>query len=288
MASVAAAALAGLVSLGAFFAWEARAAQPMMPLGMFRNRDFAGANLLTLLLYAALGGALYFVPLDLIQVRGWSATRAGAALLPFVAIMFALSRFAGALVDRVGARLPLVLGPTVAAAGFALFALTAADDDYWTSFHPAIAVLGLGMTLTIAPLTTTVMNALGDAVAGTASGVNNAVSRAAGLLAIAAFGAVLAQVFEARLPDVLNLSTLPRDAARHVLAQQRNLGAIAAPAGAAAAVAAEVHRVVADVFVAGFRAVMWIAAALALGSAGCAAWLISGAKPAPTRKAARP
>ncbi|MFL6627986.1 MAG: MFS transporter [Vitreoscilla sp.] len=287
VASVAAAALAGLVALGAFFAWEARAAKPMMPLGMFRNRDFAGANLLTLLLYAALGGALYFVPLDLIQVRGWSATRAGAALLPFVAIMFALSRFAGALVDRVGARLPLVLGPAVAAAGFALFALTAADDDYWTSFFPAIAVLGLGMTLTIAPLTTTVMNALGDAVAGTASGVNNAVSRAAGLLAIAAFGAVLAQVFEARLPDALNLSTLPRDAAQHVLAQQRNLGAIVAPPGAAAAVSAEVHRVVAEVFVAGFRMVMWIAAALALASAGCAAWLISGAKPAPTRKAER-
>jgi MFS family permease len=260
----------------------------MMPLGMFRNRDFAGANLLTLLLYAALGGALYFVPLDLIQVRGWSATRAGAALLPFVVIMFALSRFAGALVDRVGARLPLVLGPTVAAAGFALFALTAADDHYWTSFFPAIAVLGLGMTLTIAPLTTTVMNALGDAVAGTASGVNNAVSRAAGLLAIAAFGAVLAQVFEARLPDALDLSTLPHDAAQHVLARQRDLGAIAAPPGAPAAVSAEVHRVVAEVFIVGFRVVMWTAAALALASAGCAAWLISGAKPAPNRKAARP
>jgi EmrB/QacA subfamily drug resistance transporter len=287
VAPVAAAALGGLVALVAFFAWEARAARPMMPLRMFRNRDFAGANLLTLLLYAALGGALYFVPLDLIQVRGWSATSAGAALLPFVAIMFALSRFAGALVDRLGARLPLVFGPTVAAAGFALFALTAADTDYWTSFLPAVAVLGLGMTLTIAPLTTTVMNALGDAFAGTASGVNNAVSRAAGLLAIAAFGAVLAHVFEARLVDALDLSSLPREAAGHVLEQQRNLGAIAPPPGAPPAVAAEVHRVVAEVFVAGFRAVMWIAAALALASAGCAAWLISGAKPAPDRKATR-
>ena len=288
IAPVAGAAFAGLVGLAAFIAWEARAARPMMPLRMFRNRDFAGANLLTLLLYAALGGALYFVPLDLIQVRGWSATSAGAALLPFVAIMFVLSRFAGALVDRVGARLPLVIGPSVAGAGFALFALTAAADDYWTSFLPAIAVLGLGMTLTISPLTTTVMNALGDAVAGTASGVNNAVSRAAGLLAIAAFGAVLAHVFDVRLDDALASSTLPRDAAAHVLAQQRNLGAIVAPPGASPAVAAEVHRVVSEVFVAGFRTVMWIAAGLALASAGCAAWLISGARPAPDRKTGPP
>ena len=288
MATATGVALAGLMALVVFFAWEARAARPMMPLRMFRNRDFAGANLLTLLLYAALGGALYFIPLDLIQVRGWSATGAGAALLPFVAIMFALSRFAGALVDRVGARLPLVVGPSVASAGFALFALTAADDNYWTSFLPAIVVLGLGMTLTISPLTTTVMNALGDAFAGTASGVNNAVSRAAGLLAIAAFGAVLAHVFEARLHDALNLSTLPRDAAEHVMAQQRNLGAITAPPGASPAVVAEVHRVVGAVFVAGFRAVMWIAAALALASAGCAAWLISGARPTTHAKATPP
>jgi len=215
------------------------------------------------------------VPLNLTQVQGYPATAAGAALLPFVAIMFALSRWAGSLVDAVGARIPLVVGPAIAAAGFALFARPGVGGSYWTTFFPAICVLGLGMTITIAPLTTTVMNALGESLAGTASGVNNAVSRAAGLLAIAALGAILANVFEARLVDALNSSTLARDVAGHVLAQQRQLAAIAPPDGASSAVAAEVHRVVGEVFVAGFRAVMWTSAGLALAGALCAWWLIS-------------
>ena len=168
--------------------------QPMLPLHLFRDRDFAGANLLTLLLYAALGGGLYFVPLNLIQVQGYAATAAGAALLPFVAIMFVLSRWAGSLVDRVGAKIPLVVGPAIAGRRLrAVRACPASAAATGRRFFPAVCVLGLGMTITISPLTTTVMNALGEQLAGTASGVNNAVSRAAGLLAIAALGAVLAQ-----------------------------------------------------------------------------------------------
>ena len=274
----------GLAGIAAFLACEARARAPMLPLKLFRDRDFAGANLLTLLLYAALGGALYFVPLNLIQVQGYGATAAGAALLPFVAIMFALSRWAGSLVDVIGARIPLIAGPAIAALGFALFARPGIGGSYWTTFFPAVCVLGLGMTVTISPLTTTVMNALGERLAGTASGVNNAVSRAAGLLAIAALGAVLAHVFEARLHDAVTASSLPREAAEHVLQQQRKLAAVTAPDGASSAVAAEVHRVVGEVFVAGFRTVMACAAALAVAAALSAAWLISGRKPSTDSK----
>ena len=275
-AAVASAGVVGLAGLAAFVACEARVREPMLPLHLFRNRDFAGANLLTLLLYAALGGGLYFVPLNLIQVQGYGATAAGAALLPFVAIMFALSRWAGSLVDAVGAKLPLVVGPAVAAAGFALFARPGIGGSYWTTFFPAVCVLGLGMTITISPLTTTVMNALGEPLAGTASGVNNAVSRAAGLLAIAALGALLAKVFDARLLEALDASSLPRAVSEQVFQQRHKLGAIVPPDGAPSAVAAEVQRVVGVAFVAGFRAVMLAGAGLALASAASAAWSIPG------------
>ena len=278
----------GLAALAAFVAWEARAHHPMLPLALFRNRDFAGANLLTLLLYAALGGGLYFVPLNLIQVQGWGATAAGAALLPFVAIMFALSRAAGALADRVGAKWALVAGPAVAAVGFALFARPGIGGSYWTSFFPAVCVLGLGMTITITPLTTTVMNAHGQALAGTASGVNNAVSRAAGLLAIAALGAVLAQVFEARLHAAIAGSGLPRDVADAVWQQRHKLAAIAPPEGAAPAVAQQVHALVGNAFVAGFRLAMQVSATLAVASSVSAAWLISARLPSDAPKGTAP
>ncbi len=283
-APVAIAGAIGLAALAAFVAIEARARQPMLPLQLFRDRDFAGANLLTLLLYAALGGGLYFVPLNLIQVQGYAATQAGAALLPFVAIMFALSRWAGWLVDRMGAKIPLVIGPAIAAAGFALFARPGVGGSYWSTFFPAVCVLGLGMTITISPLTTTVMNALGEKLAGTASGVNNAVSRAAGLLAIAALGAVLAQVFDTRLQEALAHAGLQAGVADAVEAQRHRLGAIAPPANAASAVAAQVRDAVGQAFVAGFRVAMLTSAGLALAAALSAWWLISGRKPDPRSK----
>jgi EmrB/QacA subfamily drug resistance transporter len=281
---VAIAGVLGVAGLVAFVAWEMTVRAPMLPLKLFANRDFAGANLLTLLLYAALGGGLYFVPLNLIQVQGYGATAAGAALLPFVAILFTLSRWAGSLVDAMGAKIPLIVGPAISAAGFALFARPGIGGSYWTTFFPAVCVLGLGMTITIAPLTTTVMNALGEAVAGTASGVNNAVSRAAGLLAIAALGAVLAQVFEGRLSAALEASALPRDIVAAVWAQRGKLAAIAPPADAAPAVAAQIHAAVGHAFVAGFRAVMLAGTVSALLSALSAAWLIAGRKtPSPSK-----
>lgn len=248
----------GIGGLAAFIVVERRVASPMLSLALFRDRDFAGANALTFLLYAALGGSLFFVPLNLIQVQGYGATGAGASLLPFVAIMFVLSRWTGQLVERVGARLPLVIGPIVAGAGFALYAVPGVGGSYWSTFFPASCVLGLGMSLTIAPLTTTVMNALDPSLAGTASGVNNAVSRVAGLLAIAAFGVLLTHGFNAALADGLASARFPAETVRAILAQKAKLAGIDLPADAQAA-----RHIVDEAFVAGFRRVMLLSAALA-------------------------
>jgi len=209
--------LAGLatggVLLGLFLLAEARGREPMMPLGLYRSADFSGANGLTLLLYFALGGALFFLPFLLISVHGYSAVAAGSALLPFSLVLGLLSGLAGRLSDRIGPRLPLTVGPLIAAAGFGLLALGAAERSWWMSVLPGMAVLGLGMTIAIAPLTSTVLNAVPTDHAGVASGINNAVARVAGLLAIALMGVVFAQVFVSVLDD------RPADAARAALSQ---------------------------------------------------------------------
>ena len=250
--------LAGLLILAVFLWTEARTAAPMLPLALFRNRNFAGANLLTLFLYTGLGGVLFFFPLNLIQVQGYSPTQAGAALLPLILLLFVLSRWAGGLVARYGSRLPLIAGPLIAAGGFALFAIPGAKaGSYWTTYFPAAVVLGVGMSITVAPLTTTVMSAVDAQRSGIASGINNAVSRVASLLAIAILGAVLFSAFNH------SLDTGP---ARALPATERIKLAAASTSDA------QTRQAVQDGFIAGYRQVIWIAAALALASAATAAF----------------
>jgi EmrB/QacA subfamily drug resistance transporter len=268
------AAAAGVFALAAFIVVETKVSSPLLPLKLFKSSDFAGANVLTLLLYAALGGSFFFLPLNLIQVQGYGATVAGATFLPFIAIMFLMSRWAGSLVDRFGSRLPLTIGPTIASAGFVMLALPAIASNYWIAFFPAICVLGLGMSITVAPLTTTVMNSVGKELAGTASGVNNAVSRTGGLLAIALFGLLLTMVFDAALASRLSHANLPSDLVASVLDQRQKLAGIEISAHYSNTIVGQARHAIDMAFVTGFRCVMLTSAGLALLSAISARMLI--------------
>ncbi|HEX7030388.1 MAG TPA: MFS transporter, partial [Gammaproteobacteria bacterium] len=174
-----AAALAALLAGGMFLHRERRCRHPMLPLALFRSRSFSGANLMTLLLYFALTGALFFLPFNLIQVQGWSATAAGAAFLPFTVIMGFGSTFAGGMLRKFDPRHMLTIGPLVTAAGFFALAVPGTDAAFVTGFLPGIVIIGIGMTLSVAPLTTVVMSSVGDGQAGLASGVNNTAARLA-------------------------------------------------------------------------------------------------------------
>ena len=202
--------IGGLLLLIAFVYAERRSRAPMLPLSLFQSRTFSAVNLLTLLLYAAVGGVFLFQPFALIQMHGYPATLAGTAFLPFTVIMAALSRWAGGLFDRFGARLPLTIGPTIAALGIGLMGPTVANGSYW-EFLVSIAILGFGMVVTVAPLTATVIDAVPAHETGVASGINNAVASVANLLAIAILGAVALSILDHALAQNLQNPALSED-----------------------------------------------------------------------------
>lgn len=270
--------IVGFGSLIAFVLVEARIISPMAPLALFRSRTFSGANLLTFLLYAAVGVFFFLFPLNLIQVQGYSPMAAGIALFPLVLLMFFLSRWAGGLVDRYGARGPLILGPLIAASGFALFALPSTGESYWKSFFPALVILGLGMTVTVAPLTTVVMNSVKEDFVGTASGMNNAMARVAGVLAIAVLGIVTVKAFGSRLDRSLAGLSLPSYILHELQANEIKLAGLQLPSGLDPITTVAITEYVREAFVYGFRIVMLICSGLSLLGAAVA-WLMVSQNP---------
>ncbi len=270
--------VAGALSLSAFLVVEARTPSPMVPLSLFRSRTFAGTNLLTLLLYAALGATMFFLPFDLIQVQGYTPLEAGASLLPLVVLIAAMSPFAGAASVRFGTRAPLVAGPLVASAGFALLALPGSGGPYVTTFLPGVAILGVGMGITVAPLTTAVMGSVEVRHAGVASGINNAVARAAGLLAIAALGVVLLAVFDGALDAELARMSLP-EAVLQLVGTERGKLLGADFSSVEPALAEALRRAFSEAYVTSFRTLMLVTAAMAAASGVGAAVLVERGSP---------
>jgi EmrB/QacA subfamily drug resistance transporter len=260
--------ITGAVALALFILVEARGRNPMMPLELFRSSSFTGANLLTLFLYAALTGIMFFLPFNLIQIQGYGPTAAGAALVPFVLTMFFLSRWAGGLIDRFGAKLPLIIGPVITGIGFALFTIPGIDSGYWTGFFPAIIVMSLGMSISVAPLTTTVMGSVDEHHAGVASGINNAVSRTAGLLAIAIFGVAMLMSFNIALERQINSPDLPAQVKANLEEQKTRFTNIDT-AQLPAEVREQAVNAVKNSFVSGFHLVALLAAGLAFAAALC-------------------
>lgn len=256
------------------FVWrEARTRVPMMPLDLFRSRNFSGANAITLLLYFALGGAMFFVPFNLIRVQGYSAALAGAAFLPFSLIMGLLSRWSGGLIDHYGARKLLTIGPAIVAVGLALLAVPDIGGSYWTTFFPAMVALGFGMAVSVAPLTTSVMRAVDDRHAGVASGINNATARIAGMLAVAVLGMIAVGVFGDALDQRLEQMSFSNETRELVRAEIPKLAEAEAPRSIDGPQRNELQQVFKESFVHSFRIVSLITAALALASATCG-WLM--------------
>jgi hypothetical protein len=218
---------------------------------------------------------LFFLPLNLIQVQHYSATAAGAALLPFILTISFLSRWSGGLIARYGPKLPLVVGPLIAALGYVLFMRPGVGGNYWINFFPPIMVLGLGMAVSVAPLTTAVMNSVAQNRVGIASGVNNAIARTAGLLAIAVLGIVMLQLFKTELNRRLVASNVPSSVAQSVEAQSAKLGGIVIPQDEDPSTQQLIQHAIEGSFVFGFRAVMLIGVALSAASAVTALLLIS-------------
>jgi EmrB/QacA subfamily drug resistance transporter len=258
--------IGGSLLFAAFLVWEARTRTPMLPLGLFKRHNFTFGNIETFAMYGGLGLLFFFLVLFLQQVAGWSATAAGAASIPVTLVMFALSTRFGALADRHGPRFFMGVGPLVAAAGLALFLRLGEDVNFLTDLLPALLVFGVGLSMTVAPLTMTVLADADESNAGIASGVNNAIARVASLVAIAAVGAVVAAAFESRLEEgVGDQANLPRVAAAIEGARDQPLATVDVQ-GVPENVQASVREAAKDASVGAFHVGIWIATALvALG-----------------------
>jgi Major Facilitator Superfamily len=259
--------VSGALLLAGFLAWEARTSHPMLPLGLFRRHNFAFGNVETFAMYGGLGLLFFFLVLFLQQIAGYSALEAGTSSLPVTVVMFLLSTRFGALADRYGPRFFMGVGPLIAAAGMAWFLRLDADVDYLFDLLPGLLLFAVGLSMTVAPLTATVLADADDSNAGIASGVNNAIARVSALVTVAAVGAVVAASFGSRLEGELDdaATARPEVAAAVERAQTQPLAAIEVE-GVPAGVRASLREAGEDASVGAFRVGIGISTALvALG-----------------------
>jgi EmrB/QacA subfamily drug resistance transporter len=264
--------VAGGLSLIAFIVWEAYTSSPMMPLSLFKSRTFSGANFISALFWAAWVGAVFFIPFNMIQLQGYTAWGVGVAFLPLVLALFLFSRWAGGLVINYGAKPPLIIGMVLAGIGFYLFTLPGIGESYWRTFFPAIVVLGVGMAITISPLTTAVMGSIALENSGVASGINNSVGRIAGLLSVAILGVFALSNFDRNLDRELSTVKLNKSTVQVIDAQRIKLAAIDIPKSLPQKTKRELHSAIFDSFLGSFRLMMKISAGLAFVGA-LTAWL---------------
>jgi EmrB/QacA subfamily drug resistance transporter len=272
--------IGGVVALIAFVVVESRSTHPMVPLKLFRNRTFSGTNALTLFLYAALSGVPFFFSLNLIQIQGYPPNLAGFTFLPFGLLLAIMSRSTGALADRIGPRVLLTVGPIITGIGFFLFSLpglTAGPSDYWVTYFPAVVLLGIGMGITVAPLTTAVMGSAPAESTGVASGINNAMARTAGVLAIAILGALALTVFGGMVESRAASDYSPAMVTQ-LRAETRKLADAEVPPGFSAEQGAAVKNMYQMSFIATFRLISIVGAVLAWISAALAFWLVEPKK----------
>ena len=264
----------GIAAALAFLVVERRVQSPLLPPEMFRSRDFSGLNAMTLLLYAALTGALFLVPYNLIQLQGYTATEAGLAVMPLGVVIGLLSRRAGRVADRFGPRPQLVIGPLLVAAGCAGLALPGIGGGYFTTFFGPVMLIALGMAAAVSPLTTAVMNAATDDRSGAASGINNTASRVAGVLAVAVTGALATAVFTGGLEAQLAPMQLDEALERRLLEDAARLAELQVPAAVPTYLRTGLENAIDHAFVEAFRAGVLLNAGLAALAAGIATQLM--------------
>jgi EmrB/QacA subfamily drug resistance transporter len=254
----------GALALVSFVIVEGREESPMMPPSLFRSVTFTGTNVATLFMYGALGGVFFFLPFALIQVYGYTATEAGASLLPIILIIFVLSRWAGGLTDKYGAKIPFAAGTVLGAAGYLSLVLFNGEGSYFSTIFPGITLIGLGLALSIAPLTTAVMNSVDVEYSGTASGINNAVARMAGLLTIAVLGIIILHAFNGYLDAGMDAASVPR-AMRDLLAGERiKMAGAEIPTSLGSEMVVKLGGIVRRSFIGGFDIVLYIASGFSL------------------------
>jgi EmrB/QacA subfamily drug resistance transporter len=262
--------VAGIALIGAFVWWQTQTDHPMMPLSLFASPVFTGANLLTLFLYAGLQGSLFFFSLNLIQAQSYPERFAGFASLPLSILLILFSQRAGKLASQIGPRIPLTVGSIITGIGFALLAFPGVTDgpsDYWTTFFPGMIGIGVGMSLVVAPLSTAVMSSVPQHSSGTASGINNAASRTAGVLPIAMIGGVVLLQVQGTLNNRTAALGLNDEAQAAIMAQASELGNVQVPDGVSAELVPDVQFAIRQAFVDVFRTAAWIGAGLAWLSA---------------------